>query len=64
MEHSILNIVVKFIAKFGNTFLYLYGYYGYAFYILFILMSVLHSIVDFVVFFYNIKVHFCFSKPI
>lgn len=62
MEHSILNIVVEFIMKFGNTF-YMVTM-DMLFYILFILMSVLHSIVDFVVFFYNIKVHFCFSKTI
>ena len=62
MEHSILNIVIEFIAKFSNTF-YMVTM-DMLFYILFILMSVLHSIVDFVVFFYNIKINFCFSKTI
>ena len=39
MEHCILNTVIEFIKKFSNTFLYVYGYYRYTFYILFILKS-------------------------
>lgn len=39
MEHNILNIVVEFIAKFGNTFYMYMVIMDMLFYILFILKS-------------------------